>query len=233
MNRSLPVASARYLLTCVLVALCFGCTPQQMLLQSLIPDGTMSMLLSHLQTVESGNRERIVELEKKGDWRGMVHFADENIVRDPFSAEWRMVGGYASSQLREFGRAVEYFSEMVRLSPDDPTAYHFLAQAQRAAGNPQNVVITLERALLVVRESALTNRLLGDAYMDLVRYPSALSAYRRALVIEPQMADAWFGVGLAAFRTGRPADAKEALQALEQMGSPRASELRTLIGARS
>ncbi|MDH4150473.1 MAG: tetratricopeptide repeat protein [Betaproteobacteria bacterium] len=214
----------------LLVVLGVACTPQQMLLNSLIPDGTVPMLLSHLENVESGNRDRIIELERKGDWREMVRFADTNIKTDPFSSEWRMIGGYASSQLREFPRAVEYFSDMVRLSPDDPTAYHFLAEAQRASGDARGAVTTLERALLVVRESALTYRLLGDAYVDLARYAAAIAAYRRALTIDPGLPDAWFGLGRAASLSGRTADVRQALQALDQMRSPRAAELRTLAG---
>jgi tetratricopeptide (TPR) repeat protein len=214
----------------LLVLLGTACTPQQMLLNSLIPDGTVPMLLSHLESVESANRDRIIELERKGDWREMVRFADANIKTDRFSPEWRMIGGYASSQLREFDRAAEYFGDMIRLSPDDVTGYHFLAEAQRSAGDPKGAVTTLERALLVVRESAMTYRLLGDAYVDLGRDAVAITAYRRALAIDPRLADAWFGLGRAASRTGRTADVREALQALEQMRSPRAVELRTLSG---
>lgn len=228
MIRAISAAGAVVLMFMLLVA----CTPQQMLLNALVPDGTASILLGHLQSVESSNRQRIVELEQKGDWQELAKFADANIVRDPFSPEWQLIGGYAHARLREYSRAAEYFGEMVRLSPDDATAYHFLAEAQRAAGEPQRAVATLERALLVVRESALTHRLLGDVYMDLVRYPSAMSAYRRALVIEPQLADAWFGVGRASLRLGRTGDAQEALRTLEQMQSPRSAELRALISAK-
>ncbi len=217
----------------LLVALIAACTPQQILLNAMVPDGTASMLLSHLESVESGNRERIIALEKDGDWRGLVRFADENIARDPFSPEWRLVGGYAHSRLREFPRAADYFGEMVRLAPDDVTAYHFLAEAQRAAGDLKSAANTLERALRVVRESALTHQLLGDVYVDAQRYPPALTEYRRALAIDPQFADAWFGLGRAAWRSGRAGELQEALQALERLRSSRAGELRALAGARS
>lgn len=206
-----------------------ACTPQQMLLSALIPDGTTSMLLSHLQSVESGNRQRIVELEQQGDWPGLAKFADDNIAKDPFSAEWRLIGGYAQSQQGHHARAAEYFGEMVRLSPDDVTGYHFLAEAQRANGQSQRAVTTLERALLVVRESALTHRLLGDSYSDLARYRPAAESYRRALAIDPMLAEAWYGLGRAAQRMGRTAEVQEALRALEQMRSPQAVSLRKLL----
>lgn len=204
-----------------------------MLVQALIPDGTASMLLSHLQTVEDVNRRRIVEMEQQGDWAGMSRFADTNIATDPFSPEWRMIGGYAQLQLRDYPKAREFFSEMVRLSPDDATGYHFLAEAQRLGGQPQRAVTTLERALLVVRDSPLTYQLLGDAQSDARRFQAAAEAYRSALALDSALADAWFGLGRAALQLGRDAEVREALQALERMKSPRAAQLQGIIKARS
>ncbi len=214
-----------------LTAVLAACTPQQMLLNAMIPDGTASMLLSHLQDVEDSNRQRIVELEQQGDWAGLVKFADANIAKDPFSANWRMIGGYAQSQLHNYPRAMDYFGEMVRLAPDEAAGYHFLAGAQRAGGQPGNAVVTLERALLVLRESAATHHLLGEVYSDLGHYRQAADAYHRALAIDPLLTDTWLGLGRASLRLGRTADVQEALRVLDEQRSPRAAELRTLINS--
>lgn len=229
MARCFSVVTLRHLMVGVVAVLCAACTPQQVLLNALIPDGTTSMLLSHLQTVEDGNRRRVIDMEQKGDWVGLSRFADTNIAADPFSAEWRMIGGYAQLQLRDYSRAMAYFSEMIRLAPDDASGYHFLAETQRAAGQPQRAVTTLERALLVVRESPLTHQLLGEAYSDLGRFRPAADSYNRALALDPMRVDAWFGVGRASLQLGRAADARDALSELERLRSPRAAELRALI----
>jgi tetratricopeptide (TPR) repeat protein len=224
-----PGPAPRFAFLLAVVLLCAACTPQQMLLNALIPDGTASVLLGNLQGVQDANRQRIAEMEKRGDWAGLAKFAEENIAKDPFSAEWRLIGGYAYLQLPDYPKAISQFSELVRLAPDDATGYHFLAEAQRAAGQPERAVTTLERALLVVRESPLTYHLLGEANTDLARYVPASAAYRRALAIDPAFAEAWFGLGRASVRLARGADAREALQALEQLRSPRAAELRAMI----
>lgn len=217
------------LLLVMLVVALSACTPQQMLVQALIPDGTASMLLSHLQGVEDGNRRRVIDMEQKGDWAGLGRFADSNIAADPFSPEWRMIGGYAQLQLRDYPRATAYFSEMIRLAPDDAAGYHFLAETQRTAGQPLRAVSTLERALLVVRESPLTHQLLGEAYSDLGRYRPAAESYNRALAMDPMRVDALFGLGRASLQLGRKADARDALSELERLRSPRATELRALL----
>lgn len=227
-----PVGSKRrlrWIAVLVLLPVLAACTPQQALISALVPDGTASMLLSHLQDVEDANRRRIVELEQQRDWAGLAEFADANIARDPFSAEWRLIGGYARSQAREYRLAAGYFGEMVRLAPDDITAYHFLAEAQRAAGEPRRALNTLERALLVSGNAPLTHFLLGEANGDLARHDAAAAAYRRALVLDPMFADAWLGLGRASLKEGRVQEAREALRALEQMKSPRAADLAALM----
>ncbi|HXV12097.1 MAG TPA: hypothetical protein VD839_14960, partial [Burkholderiales bacterium] len=60
-----------------------GCTPEQHLLMSLIPDGTFPILLSHLEKTNDTNRQRLAELDAKGDWKGMLAFAEENLAKDP------------------------------------------------------------------------------------------------------------------------------------------------------
>jgi tetratricopeptide (TPR) repeat protein len=227
---SLSAVLARRFLPGALALLLSACTPQQMLLNALLPDGTASVLLGNLQGVPDANRQRIAALEQQGDWAGLAAFAEENIAKDPFSAGWRMVAGYAYSRMNDYPRASAQFSELVRLAPDDATGYHLLAEAQRAGGQPARAVATLERALLVLRESAQTYQLLGAANSDLERYVPASAAYRKALELEPGYAEAWFGLGRASLRLARRADAQEALRALEQMRSPRAAELRAMMG---
>lgn len=208
-----------------------GCTPQQMLLGAVIPDGTASVLLGHLEGVAGANRQRIIELERQGDWPGLARFADANIAVDPFSPEWRLIGGYAQAQMRDFRRAADYFGEMVRLAPDDAAGYEFLAESQRAGGEPQRAVVTLERALRVVRESPRIHSLMGNAHADLGRDAEAMAAYRRALALAPQMQEAWWGYGSTALRAGRLDEAREASRALLQMGSPLGTELERRIAA--
>lgn len=212
--------------------LCFtlaACTPQQMLLSALVPDGTASVMLGNLQGIADTNRQRIAELEQRGDWPGLAAFAEQNISRDPFSAEWRLVAGYAWSQAREFGRASAQFAEMVRIAPDEVLGYHLLAEAQRESGQPERAVVTLERALQIDREPAQTLRLQGDALFAAGSNTEAFSAYRRALSLDSRLEPAWWGYGRAALRLGRMVEARQAVAALAGMQSARAAELEQMI----
>ena len=202
-----------------------GCTPQGMLLSSLIPDGTTSMLLSHLQSEEEGNRKRVAELEARRDWDGLVKLAEEGLAKDRRNAGWWLVAGYAHSQAGRHQRAIECYREMAELSPDDMVGWELLAQSYRAAGQPQRAVQTLNNALRVREDVPPIWLVLGYSYDDLGRPDLAVGAYRAAVKLDNEFALAWFGLGRACARLNRRAEFEQAFSALERLNPPLAKEL--------
>src|SRR5262245_18260075 len=88
----------RVLLAAILSLAWLGCTPQQQLLMSLLPDGTIPVFLSNFAQVDDTNRRRIAEFEQRRDWDGLAHFAEENVKLDKANSDWWVVAGYAYSQ---------------------------------------------------------------------------------------------------------------------------------------
>lgn len=218
--------AARPLLAAVIaVAWLAGCTPQQALLASALPDGTLSTLFGHFQRVEDTNRQRLVELERNRDWRGMIKFAEENLERGGPRPEWWLVAGHANTQLGNHARAIECHTEAVRLEPDEIFAWELLAQSYRAAGQPERAVRALENILLVKREVPTAYVLLGESYSDLHRWRPALQAYRQAINLDEALAPAWFGAGRAHARLGQSREAGEALRRLEKLNPALATAL--------
>jgi len=205
-----------------------GCTPQAMLLNSLIPDGTTSILLSHLQQEEEGNRKQVAELESRKDWDGLVKLAEKNLAIDRNSANWWLVAGYANSQAGHHQRAIECYGEMVRLAPDEILGWELLAEAYRSAGQPQRAVQTLNNALRVRGDSPGTWVLLGNSYDDLNRPDLAIGAYREAIKLNRESPQAWFGLGRDYARLNRRTEYEQALKTLERLDPKLAKELAAL-----
>jgi predicted Zn-dependent protease len=205
-----------------------GCTPQSMLASALIPDGTTSILLSHLQGAEEGNRKRVAELEARKDWDGLAKFADDNLAKDKNNVDWWFVAGYANTQAGRHPRAIECYSEMVRLAPDEMLGWGSLAQSYRDAKQPLRAVQVLNNAHNVRKGSSETYFLLGESYADLNRDLPATEAYREALKLNREFAQAWFGLGRASARLGRAADYESALKELAKLNPARAKELAEL-----
>lgn len=210
------------------LAACSGCTPQAMLASALLPEGTASVLLSHLQGEPDSNRKRVLEMEARKDWEGIAKFAEENLVRDKNNASWWFVAGYAHAETGRRQRAIECYSEMVRLSPDDPAGWIVLAQAYRDAKQPQRAIQTLNNSHVVRKGTASTYFLLGESYADLDRDLPASAAYREATRLDGEFAQAWFGLGRTSARLGRVTDYETALKALQKLHPGLAKDLAEL-----
>lgn len=215
----------RVLVVAWMLAALAGCTPQQQLLSALLPDGTVSVLLSHLQPEDEANRRQVVALEGRKDWDGLVKLAEENLARDRRIAGWWFVAGYAHSQAGRHLKAAECFNELALLAPDDIDGWEMLAQELLASGQPQRAVQTLNNALRIRDNSPMTWMLLGRGYEDLTRPDLAVGAYRSAIKLDKQFARAWLGLGRASLRINRRADYEQALQALEKLDPRLAKQL--------
>src|SRR5687768_6404395 len=110
-----------------------ACTPQAALIASLLPQGTIHMMLGNLERVSDENRKRVAELEQRGDWHGLASLAERNLAIGRSNADWWLVSGYARSQLRDHAAAAKAYQEVLRLEPDSPAGWHLLAQTHRAA----------------------------------------------------------------------------------------------------
>jgi len=227
---ALQKMSARGVLraSCAVLALLVlaGCTPQLALLSSLIPDGTTSILMSHLQKQEEGNRKRVQELESRKDWDGMVKLAEENLAKDRRNIGWWMVAGHAHTQAGRHQRAIECYREVVEHAPDEMDGWELLAQSYRAAGQPQRAVQTVNNALRVKDNVPPAIWLvLGQSYDDLARADLAFGAYLSAIKLDQGLAQAWFGLGRASARLNRRPEFEESVKVLEKLNPPLAQEL--------
>ena len=217
------------ILGCLLPVLQSCLTPAQHVILALIPDGTLATLLGHFEKAPSANRQRVAELEHKGDWVELAKFAEENLDKDRSNAAWWMVTGYAYSQQKQHARAIQSFREMVRLEPDMPDSWNLLAQEYRAAGDPQRAIATVDNALLVLRDSPATLLILGDANGDLQRFEPATRAYRQALDLNGGLMPAWAGLARSYIRLGRAPEAERIAVSLEKSNPPLAAAIRQEI----
>ena len=203
-----------------------ACTPQQALVAALMPTGALRTVLGNFERVSADNYKRVVELESRGDWKGLAAFAEANLTKDRFNTDWLVLLGYARTQVGDHPAAAEAYAQAARLEPDNAMAWHLLAQAHRSAGEPRLAVNVLNNALLSLRNPPVTYYLLGESYGDLARHAEAADAYRAAVKLEPRFSAAWFGLSRAYQRLGRTAEAREAEAQLEKIDPKLAQRLR-------
>jgi predicted Zn-dependent protease len=210
------------------LALATGCTPQSAFLMGLLPDGTMSALLTHVDSQNEPMKKLVYDMESRKDWNGLAKIADDNLQINRNHADWWFISGYAHSEAKRPGRAADSFGNLVRLAPDDPANWTLLAQALRDSKQPQKAVQALSTAHQLRRGTPASYYLLGESYSDLDRDLPAASAYREAVQLDSEFAKAWFGLGRASARLGRTNDYESALKSLNRLDPKLAKELTAL-----
>jgi predicted Zn-dependent protease len=215
------------LLAVVLMAVT-GCTPHTAFLMGLLPDGTVSALLSHVDSTDEPLRKHIYDLESRKDWNGIAKLADENVARDRNSADWWFLAGYAHAEAGRPGRAAEAFGHVVRLHPDDAVGWNLLAQAYLDNKQPARAVQAISTVHQLGKGTAQTYFLLGESYADLDRDLPAADAYRQSAQMDGDFAKAWYGLGRASVRLGRKPDYDNALKSLQRLDPKMAKDLAEL-----
>jgi tetratricopeptide (TPR) repeat protein len=216
----------RQLAAALLCAALAGCaSPYLGLALSLIPDGTFTTLLKNMRGVSAPNQQKLAELEAKGDWAGILQFAQENLNRDPNNADWWIIVGYAHSQLKQYQRAADAFQQAVRMEPQDITSWNLLAQAQRSLGQPERAIRTLDNALRINRDSPMTYYLIGESFSDLKRPERAVGFYEEAVQRNPRFPQAVYGLGVCYAQLGRKTDFEATVDLLKKMDPQAAQQL--------
>jgi predicted Zn-dependent protease len=221
--RALAIAA-----TAAALAFAAGCTPQSAFLMGLLPDGTVSALLNHVDSQNEPLKKLVYDLESRKDWNGLAKLADDNLAINRNHADWWFISGYAHTEAKRPGRAADSFANLVRLAPDEPANWTLLAQSLRDSKQPQKAVLAINTAHQLRRGTPMSYYLLGESYSDLDRDLPAISAYREALQLDGDFAKAWFGLGRASARLGRTADYESALKSLNRLDPKLAKELTAL-----
>ncbi len=202
-----------------------GCTLPQQLLWWLIPDDTIPVLFANLKGLETPVQERLIALERKQDWPGILALADEALIKDPRRPEWWFVKGHTLGQLARWPESARAYAEAVHFNPLDLDYWRRLAQAQQLSGDKDRSINTLERSLQVSREEPETFFLLGELHREQGNLRAAGPAYREALRLQPNLPEAWYGLGLIATTQGRADERAAIIERLRSMAPELAQRL--------
>lgn len=190
-----PILPIR-LVSMLAALLLYGCTLPQQLLFALIPDGTIPTFLANFKTLPMPVQEQLAELEARQDWPAIVTLADGSLAKDPLSAEWWLVRGYALGQQTRWSDAADAFARSVAIDPQALEGWHLLAHAQRNDGAAARALDTLRRSLDVARDAPFTYYLIGEIQREQRQLAAARAAYREALRLAPGSVEARRGLEL-------------------------------------
>ena len=124
---------------------------------------------------------------------------------------------YVHLLARQFDQALAEARQAVTLDPNDADACVTLGEILSCAGEPQEAVGLIERALQLDPHYPPSYLFaLGQAHYLLGRYEEAIVAYKRLLTRNPDHSRAYFFLALLYYEVGRKQDAQEALAACKR-----------------
>ena len=109
---------------------------------------------------------------------------------------------------REYGQAIEYYTEAIRLDPNDAIAHRSRGVAYTETGDYDRAIADYSEAIRLDPEYADAYHNRGVAYRKIGDYDRAIADYSEAIRLDPKDATAYHNRGRAHFEKGHRAKAE-------------------------
>ena len=165
-----------------------------------IQDFDQSIKLDANYTKPLNNRG--VALMRQGDYDRAIEAFDEAIRIKPSYANAYANRAGAYLKKGDYARAVQDYDEAVRLNPGLELVWHGRCWAQAILGELQMALEACNKALQSGINNAAAHDSLGLIHLKMEQPGAAIDDYTAALQLNPKLASALYGRGLARSKTG-------------------------------
>ena len=117
------------------------------------------------------------------------------ILPSDLSAQYQQA--LAFHQQNRFCEAESLYRQILNVEPNHPGAFHFLGMSRYSQGNPLEAISFLEQSLRLCSTKPVYFNNYGVVLKELKRYGEAKDAFEKALLLNPDYADALSNLGLA------------------------------------
>jgi tetratricopeptide (TPR) repeat protein len=160
---------------------------------------------------------RVVALEHKKDWQGMLKLSQQWVKAEPVSADAWFSLGIAHKNLKQSEQAIKAYRSALRIQPEYADAWNNLGNIHNSIKQYEQAIQAYREALRIDPEYASAWNNLGIAYGNFKQYEQAISAFREAARIEPEKASVWYNLGEAYSHSGQQERVLEIYQTLRKL----------------
>lgn len=144
-----------------------------------------------------------------GAFDEVLELGSEVLERDPHNDEIRLMMAEAHLALDNAEEAVTVCDELLRKNPDNLDARYCLAEALLELGAANQAADLYESIVDEQPENVGALLGLGVALYEGCQFELAKQSLQEALELEPELADAWFHLGLVEEWLGKPTEAQK------------------------
>ncbi|NHQ61184.1 tetratricopeptide repeat protein [Chlorobium sp. BLA1] len=160
-------------------------------------------LLSKAGSVDSEWVFRVIALEEKQDWSGMIQLCLNWSKQIPSSAEAWGYLGFAYLQKGELALAIDAYQRAIQIRPEYAHYWADLGVAYSREGQKTRQIEAYRQAVRINANYALGWINLGIAYYQNGDLEKAIDAYEHAVRINPADASSWFNMGITCRDAGQ------------------------------
>ncbi len=156
------------------------------------------------------------------------------LENDPKNPQANLRLGYVLIESNRCAAAIPFLKAAIAARVPTADAHLGVAQCQAEARRPGEVHVTLLDAERVEPENPVVFANMGIVLSDMGRHADSITAFRRALTLDPEFHEARFNLARAYARAGQRADAaREAQDLLTRLpaGAPQRAEVQRLLDA--
>ncbi len=130
-------------------------------------------------------------------WKAAAQFRAATQLDAAYAEPFKALGDLFLAQPRRlFDQAVEAYSKAIELRPFYADAYVGLGDARAAKGEVDAAIGSYQKALVFNPVNPKVHLSLGKIYYaEKGLYYESVTAYKRALELDPQLVEAWLGLG--------------------------------------
>lgn len=158
--------------------------------------------------------QRATRRADQGDVRGALPDLRRLVAQFPEVPKYHQTLGLAYLELDNLDAAEDELLHALRLDPRLEDALTLLANVYEKRGSSE-LAIPLYRRSLEIRRTVYALSNLGAVLAQTGDLPQAITTLEEAIQVDPAYPKAWYGLGLALYKTGDPSRFPRAMEALD------------------
>jgi tetratricopeptide (TPR) repeat protein len=153
---------------------------------------------------------------KHGNTTEAVKFWEKGLALNPKRADVYVGMGWYAMRKGQYDEAIGHWRKALQINPQIPSVHNYIARALIVLGKQKEAVEELEKDIKS-SESGLSYFLLGQEYLRRKEYDKAKEKYEKAIVLQPNLTNAYYGLFTVCTRLKQDAKAKEYMTVFKKL----------------
>jgi len=147
------------------------------------------------------------------------------LKRDPNRPQVHEDLGWFAMEKGQYEQAIGHWRKVLEINPQAANIHSGIARALMGLNRHAEAIEELQKEIEVSPRSSFSCFLLGQEYLQQKEYEKAKASYEKAIALEPNLTNAYYGLFTVCSRLGQRAEAKQHIATFKKL---KAAEMKVL-----